>query len=510
MGAGRKPPDSSPFDKLLAVGMLALGLVLPAIGAERYSENLSLRKVVPIATWKDGVVRGLGAFQPIAPVAVPPCLAHWKPGKNTRWVHFSGDNRVTFPDGRTLTLPEREKIEFFENDGPRLPDSSTRAAATSYFRKIAPGVSSWSQECLSAKEPVWVEGCVQGEELVPCKGQQTILLTAGGAPVRAAWFTGRMAGGIALGALGVFLLTAGAVTTFQRERSTVIALARRRGISSGFTVLSALLIASIIATISGAIGWASSPGPWILTGAVGFLLAASILLGLRRMRLLSVVRRLLVDTRNTSLASAPADVNELAVRIPDDVSTVEGFRPSERHAVVKYRITERYVQPFGQQERVIERTVAEGAHPRRIAIEDASGRGLLDLAHCELDVAPETPIDSLEALPQWIESLPRSPQHVSYQVQWSVAAPGESLLIYGGVERVMPPSSDGQVVADYRQSPECPMVAGLEEDPIIAFVGDEQQLLAEVRRELLALSIGVVLWLTTAGVAGFALHSIVR
>ncbi len=490
---------------LLRVMLTLLGLVAIAIGVHNAQANEADLRRIPFPASKaeraKGVVRGLATFHPGGTFPVPPCIAGWKSGKNTKHTHFSGDNRVELEGGETYELSETQKIELFRNEPPRRPTGGD-AATVSYLQRIKPDVREFqSIRCLSETEAVWVEACTKGKTLIGCDApQDPILLTVGGPSVRATYLTSHAQGALALIVLGAVLALLGVTAWFVHLRAVVKLLARKRGVSPPGVLLFVYIAIGAVGSLASSFAWTTIYGPWFFCVFVAIFFSSVAVLVVTRLRTLGAARRILLDTETSGLADAAAPDRELAVRVAPDAPQVEGFRHGEQHAIVRFRIVEGWAfKSSNNKTSVHEREVVASGYPKYIPILDGTGRGVLAIEHCRIDGGAEPPItwqDGMPSAPSWLASaigtLPRSETHRYYRAEWVVAERDDPLLIYGGVDRVLPSSVGVPDGAAYRFDPNIPLVRGRDGDPAFAYVGLESSLLAALARERAALALALL------------------
>lgn len=460
------------------------------------------------------MIRGLARLEAIEPNPVVPCIASHKKGKNTRWVHLNGDVRVRFDDGRTFTVPDAATVEFFENTHPTgaglVPLDLARVRAR--LKQIDASVTSWKLACLGPQEQVWVEACATSdEELRGCAEHDGhVLLTPGGPSIRAQWLTGHAHGFVALGLLGMVLLLRITWGAASSGRTVIGRLAEQSAVPGAGTATGVVTALFSLGAFISLATWATTYGPWFLCAFVAGLAVLLVVSLLRRLRVLGAARRVLVETETSRLHGASHDANELAVHVAHDAPLVDGFRAGARHAAVQLSIEEGYAKRSGSKTVVAQKKVLRGAHPRFVPIEDASGRGVLDLNGCELDVPLEPAVQwkGAAATPAWVVerfgALEESQTHRYFVVGWRAVDPGEPLLIYGGVERVAPSAVGGEDVTVYRIAPEIPVVRSREGRTSIAHVGAEAPLLRAIGLERAVASAVMVLAVVASAASGWA------
>jgi hypothetical protein len=500
-------------------GRSSLLLLLPAMGlfaaaailGPRYVADLRvLDKTVIPPEGTDGTVRSYATFHPEGATPVPPCLVRWKQGKIYNYTSMSGDNRVELPNGRKLVFNAHQRLEFFLDTVPFQPRAQdhTHELSEAYWRKIQPDATYHAKLCLTESEIIWLEGCVQGDQLVACDNQDDGLLINPGGPKRHRMYTlSRAHGTIGLGMLGAVFLILALNAKIRVSRRLVEDLARWRNIVPGQTA-GAIAAVFLFVTLFSLVLWATAFGPWFAFAGAMVIILASLVAAIMRLRVLGAARRLLHEMQTSRLHSRETGTRELAVRIAPDAPTVAGFRPGDQYALVQFQIKEFYKEQLDNKTTTKQRDLAQGSFPRHVQVVDASGPGMLETGHCVLDAEPQMKLQSAELQqPEWlvqvIGQLPRSPTHEEYAVDWRVAQPGDPLLIYGGVERVRPDLVGASVPAQYRQTPELPLIRGSAASPALVHVGDEATLLSSVKMERMTRVAGILI-LVSALVAGVA------
>lgn len=455
-----------------------------------------------------GVVRGRATLVPATPKDLPACLVSHKKGKNTAWVTLRGDLTARVGD-ETLALPSSSSLEFLEHLRP-----TNAGLASSVFASVHQAMPQLAKSggykitCLGPEEPVWIEACRRGEDLVPCAGTKAVVLTVGGGAARADW---ERSYGVAFGVLALF----GAVLflrvvmvpfTYAREVVETLAVHGGRRPPGGDGVYWTVLMVNLLLLPISFAFWGSPIGPWITGGVVGGLVASFLVASARRLPRLLTARRVLRASRTAPLHTAdPGARRELAVRVTTDAPTIVGPTGGQ-HAYLRCSLQEAYAERSGSKTVVRMRAAGSGMMPRAVPIEDDSGRGWLDLQHCILDSGDEPSVD-LDAgnLPPWLpELLGRSveagPGHRHFTLTWKALDPGEPLLLYGGVERALPGAADAVVEArhGYREPATVPIVRGTPDARTVAYVGDELHLLGALRLELVARTAVTLLMLAAA------------
>jgi hypothetical protein len=504
--------------KLLVFPFVALAMFAMVFGVWNALDNAHALAIVGKPTKANGMVRGLATFRPEGTYPVPPCIASYKRGKSTNHTHFSGDNRVRFDDGAEYVLPETQKIEFFQNDGPeRAAGKALSTATRSYLSRIKPDVKEFqSVACLTPNEKVWVEACVYDGALVGCADRaDPVLLTVGGADARTSYVMSHAHGSIALALLGFGVLLLVVTAPYRHGRRVVRDLARRHGVTGAETFAIVLFAIGALGSFISLATWSTQYGPWFLCAFVALLAILTLSTTIGRLRILGAARRALIATETTQLNSEQGLDRELAVHVAEDAPPIEGFRGGDRHAIVRFRIVESYAEKQGSKTVVATRDVLEGVYPKLVPIVDASGRGMLALDHCTIDVP-----DQKEALwvgrptsPSWFSEtfeLEPSPTHRGYVAFWGAVQPGDPLLIHGGVERVRPATVGAAENPGYRAPDEIPLVRGQEHAPAIAYVGTEATLTRGIATERVALIILVLLSGGATAAAAIAFASVLH
>lgn len=491
-----------------AVACVVGGLRVHAILLAPDATALRVASTPTAAEREKGVVRGRATLVAATPKDLPACLVSHKKGKNTAWVTLRGDLTAHLGD-ETYELPTRTSIEFLEHLRPTnagLP-SSVFASVHQAMPHLAKS-GAYKITCLGPEEPVWIEACKRGEALVPCAGADAVVLTVGGGAARADW---ERSYGVAWGVLAlfgavVFLRLAMVPFTYAREVVDTLAAHGGRAAPAGDGVYWTLLMVNVLLLPIAFAFWKSPIGPYV-SGAVVLGLVGSFLVATaRRLPRLVAARRVLRGSRTAPLHGVdPGARRELAVRVTADAATLVG-PTGGRHAYIRCSVQENVAEKSGTKTVLRMRPAGSGMMPRAIPIEDASGRGWLDLQHCELDSGDEPAVD-LHAgnIPPWLPELlghplEAGPGHRHWTLTWKAIDPGEPLLLYGAVERALPGAADAVVEArhGYREPATVPVVRGSAEARTVAYVGDEGHLLQAIRLELGARAVITLLMLGAA------------
>ncbi len=522
----RRPTAASQSPWLVITLVLFVGGVgLAVLGVHRVF-TLFFGDAVPMkiaatpassAERRAGVVRGYATILGDGQAPLPPCLVSHKVGKNKKWMHLTGDATVRLiSDGLELHLPGGTRVELFNDTFPN-GGGITQAVYDRVHARL-PHLrekGAWRISCVGPRDQVWIEGCTQGGQLGACAGVDKVVITPGDPALRVAWEKSRVMRWGAAALFGLLVALRLAAAAFGYPREVVLALARHEGRgavepSGAYWAVLAVFCLGLPITFSFA-EWVF--GPWVTGGAIVGLSLLFVIAMVMRVITLGRARRILVGTATTRLYDAEGARRELAVRVTDDAPTIEGFRPGARHAFVRFTIDEQVAETIGNKTRTSSQIVAQGSHPRYVPIQDTSGRGMLDLRHCVLDVLDE-PDNQFqpEHVPPWLpqtleQPIVRSSGHRGFTVTWKALDVGEPLLVFGPLERVMP----GDVGATlegregYREPATVPIVRGSEGTRAIAYVGDERHLLTRITLERGGLAcLLVVLPAAMAGLAALA------
>jgi len=468
-----------------------------------YMEELSTvaKSSIP-GEGKDGPLRAWGAFRPDGINPLPPCIVKWKSGKNYNFRSFHGENVVTFDNGQTLRLKERQALEFFQNSQPIRPRKSDAETekADAYFRQEHSDTSYSFLHCLSETERVWIEGCVRNGHIAGCGGPKSeVTITPGGPELRRRYILIHAFGVLALILLGAGAICIGLIEQFRYSGRLLDEFARRRtGRMPGDTTVSFAAAGGVICALT-LFTWPSLPGPIVtLLGAIvtiGILFTEAI----RRWRVLGAARDYLDSKVTAPLHSPPGSAQEWAVQVPPNAPMHEGFYVGSSHALVQFEIVEHYVEEVAGKRVKRERQVAKSNVPQGLAIVDASGPGVLETTYCiiEAQKMPNIALSYASHSPSWFaeinRALPRAPIHEGYVIQWSVIEPGDLLFIHGEAGRIRSDTAGSSMPAGYRGPPEVPLIRGTTGTSAIVHLGEKSKLRSGIAAELRAHVIGLIL-----------------
>lgn len=364
--------------------------------------------------------------------------------------------------------------------------------------------------CVAHGETVFFEGCAVGGYLTGC-GVTPLTVTTGDGTAQpridahASAVAGRLAGGAAA------LVAALAWLWYVlRARPLADALLRRAGPVSPFSswpqVFGVVGAALLCALVQGANIGASPAGSALSRGRPGYLFGlvvcavAAVLVVVVRHRRRNLERAMapVREAQTVPLREARGGVVELAVRVRDGGAPAAGLLDRRPHAWVEVRVEETIA--VGKQQ--VTRLVAREYWPARIPVADASGDGLIDPKHAEVDLRSRVTTFkegsggavalALAASP--IGPLRPSATHLRWSVEESVLDPGETLYALGQCRRIEDPKAAGSYRADSTMA----VVGGDPNDRIILHAGDERSLLRSIGLE------GGYLDLLTAALAGVA------
>ncbi|MDO9016441.1 MAG: hypothetical protein Q8S73_45470 [Deltaproteobacteria bacterium] len=364
--------------------------------------------------------------------------------------------------------------------------------------------------CIAHGETVFLEGCVEGGFLTGC-GVTPLTVTTGDGTAQpridahASAVAGRLAGGAAA------LVAALAWLWYVlRARPLADALLRRAGPVLPFAawpqvfgVAGAALLCAIVQVAnitSSPAGSALSRGrPGYLFGLVVCAVAGVLVVVVRhRRRNLDRAMAPVREAETVPLRDARGGVVELAVRVRDGGAPATGLLDKRPHAWVELRVEETIAVGKTQ----VTRLVAREYWPARIPVVDASGDGLIDPKHAEVDLRSSVTTfkeGSISAVARALAASPVGPlrpsaTHLRWSVEESVLDPGETLYVLGQCRRIEDPKAAGSYRADSTMA----IVGGGPEDRIILHAGDERSLLRSIGLE------GGYLDLLTAALAGVA------
>jgi hypothetical protein len=503
--AGARPKNPSQRRTALVflffVGLAALGIAWLELARARRLYVEDLGRVLHPST-DPRVVHDVGRAEPASGARFGVCHVEFKDTsrkakyKPLRDVHDG--TIVVLADGRRLALAGTTPIDFSPWQGdalPREPSSDELKRLLSVLpERDAKGT--FRAACLSPAHDVFVAGCVEADSLVPCSSRETVMLAPGGRPAARTWLTVHAAGSIGFACMLLMLplLCAWFFAAHLRAVTrTLGAHARGRPTrkSSLATVAFVVSLGAIVALIVRVTPlWDNTVGPVVGLALTLSLCAVVVFRLVTRVFQVSAALRVVTHTETTALESrSPEKLRELSVRVSSDAPTRQA--PDGRPvSLVRVEIDDK-TPPLDL--------------PRRIPVEDASGRGVLDLERAVLDVLPGggdvRTIRSIRELlttlgatqaeaddligyrPETYQQKGKTRSH-SYACKWWSIAPGAPLLVYGDVQRVPPGEAQetGTAEPGYREVPTMPLVhAGTH--GMIVYVGEEAELARKLRRE---------------------------
>lgn len=491
-----------------AYGLFFLMIALVAGGANL--ANLSapgadfqrLHRPVSAAERHAGIVRGTGTFRGTDPHGV--CVVEYQVrtsnGRNnnawrTQSSYATGLDSV-FKQGRDAWTVAPADFTF----DPWLPtvlsgEEDARARQSLGF----PGDGRVVRQCARPGRPVFVEGCVaRGRTLGACPDGSLTVLTAGdGTPrARLAARASDIAGQLSVSYIALVLLA----LYGRRAARTAVPVDALRALHSapepphptgtywlvgslGAVACFALLVLPDRDSFTG--GYALGA----VALAIGAATTASFRARRAALRLASVSTQALETVPLARGGESPAEV---AVRVRADAPTIQlpGHRP---RAFVRVVLRARPSSASAPAPRVV--TLS---WPARLAVEDASGPGIVTLADADLDLrATFRTVARAEAgtllaayaatalgddVPSWTNPL--------LEVSESYLDPGEALYLLGAVQHIPDFGSAGQ----YREATMVPVLTPTPDGTLIAHAGTKATLRASLRRErtYLAASAGVI------------------
>jgi len=365
--------------------------------------------------------------------------------------------------------------------------------------------------CVAHGETVFVEGCLDGHgDLSSCGASPLTITTGDGtAQPRIDAHASAIAGRLAYGASALVMVLA-YLWYVLRARPLADALLRRAGPVPPFAawpqVIAVAALAASAVVVQGAVVWSAAAGSAASRGRPGYVFAtlvcaASAVLALavrHRRQNLDRAMAPVKEAETVPLREARGGVVELAVRVRDDGAPVTALLDAKPHAWVELRVEETCTR--GRQQ--VTRLVARRYWPALIPVSDASGDGLLDPAHAELDLRSTVKTVKHGSGSALAVALARSPigplrptdGHLHWTVEQSVLDPGEALYVLGQCRRIEDPKAAGS----YRMVSTMAAVGGTEADRIIVHAGNERSLLRSIGLERSYLD------LLTAALAGVA------
>lgn len=435
---------------------------------------------------------------------------HYVSGKNggwridARWRRSAG----AVVEAQGLSILPGEPVVFDPFD-PLVVGPADEAWFRTVLADVPPG-GRLRAHCVANGETVFVEGCTHGMVLTSCAAEALTITTGDGtAQPRIDAHASAIAGRLAFGASALV-----AVLTYlwyvMRARPLADALLRRAGPVRPFSawpqVAGIATLTAFTALAQGVVVWTASAGSAASRGRPGYVFAtlvcaASAVLALavrHRRQNLNRAMAPVQEAETVPLREARGGVVELAVRVRDVGETVAGVLDAKPHAWVELRVEETCVR--GKQQ--VTRLAARRFWPALIPVSDASGNGLLDPTHAELDLRSTVKTlkhDSGSALAMALAQSPIGPLkpadgHLHWTVEQSVLDPGEALYVLGQCRRVEDPKAAGS----YRMDSTMAAVGGTKADRIIVHAGNERSLLRSIGLERSYLN------LLTAALAGVA------
>jgi hypothetical protein len=365
--------------------------------------------------------------------------------------------------------------------------------------------------CVASGETVFVEGCLDGYAyLAGCGGSPLTVTTGDGtAQPRIDAHASAIAGRLAFGAAALVAVLA-YLWYVMRARPLAGALLRRAGAAPAFAawpqVIAIATLTAFTALAQGVVVWSAAAGSAASRGRPGYVFATLVCAASAVLALVVRHRRQNLDramapvreAETVPLREARGGVVELAVSVRDGGAPVTGVLDSKPHAWVELRVEETCVR--GKQQ--VTRRAARSFWPALIPVTDASGDGLLDPTHAELDL--RSTVKSVKhgggsALAMALAQSPIGPLrptegHLHWTVEQSALDPGETLYVLGQCRRIEDPKAAGS----YRMDSTMAAVGGTEADRIIVHAGNERSLLRSIGLERSYLD------LLTAALAGVA------
>lgn len=459
-----------------------------------------------------GTAQANGVFRFSAPLRAatgerPPICAvvheHYVSGKNGGWrrdgswlrsagatLHGS-PSRVRSGDGRPLRVRPDEPVDLDPFD-PLV----VAPADEPWFRTVLADVPMGGRlraHCVAHGETVFVEGCADADGALTACGPRPLTITTGDGTAQpridahANTVAGQLAGGAAA-LVGVLAF----LWYVVRARPLAEALLRRAGPSPRFDVwrpiLGAAAFVILCALAQGVTAWTAAAGSAASRGGPGYLLgilvcavAGVLALVVRRRgqrldRAMAPVR----EAVTVPLRDARGGVVELAVTVREGES-VSGVLGGGAHAWVEVRVEETCAHGKSQ----VVHLAARKCWPARVPVRDASGDGLIDLTHAELDL--RSTVKTFKQGDELATALARTPVgalsprsgHLHWTVEQSVLDPGEALYVLGQCARIEDPKAAGSYRADSTMA----VVGGSADARIIVHAGTERSLLRSIGLE---------------------------
>ncbi len=369
-----------------------------------------------------------------------------------------------------------------------------------WFRTVLGSVPAGGRlraHCVANGEAVFLEGCVDsGSAFLTGCGATPLTITTGDgtAQPRIDAHASTVAGQLAAGAAGLVAVMA-YLWYLLRARPLADALLRRAGPVSATALwpqAAAIVTGATLGAIAqGMMVWTAADGtaasrsrPGYLAGLLVCAVAGVLALVVRRRRqVLDRAMKPVQEAETVPLCDARGGVVEIAVNVRNDAPCVAGILDAQPHAWVEIRVEE--TNNVGK--RNVTRLAARKFWPAKVAVRDASGVGLLDLTHAELDL--RSTVANFKdgsagrlatALAQSaIGTLRPGPGHVRWTVEQSVLDPGETLYVLGQCTRV----EDPRAASSYRADSTMAVVGGAPNARIIVHAGNERSLLHSIGLE---------------------------
>lgn len=441
-----------------------------------------------------GRTRGVAKVSAVPGAPYGACRARQRSKKGGSFKHVRdahGGSIVTFEDGSQWQVPASTNVEF----GPWTPDPLPRDPDDAELVRFLQGIGEMSHSgtmelfCLHQEEVVYVHACAgPARTLVACDGESAVVMSPGRSvePIRTA-IRARVVGaisGIGFGVLVVALMARLAVRVPREIVSMLAAYAKGRPWSRFSRPVIWFWLPILVGVPAFLLCRLGVPGhvlgPWLSLILVIVLTGLYAEWTLRRLVELAAARRVVSRTTTTLLRSpVTGERCELSLRVTPDAPT--------------------YVGPSGGMHAAIRVVIAEDPEendiPGAIPVQDASGRGLLDLRGCVLDVMPDLANEPMtpSAAEKLLADLGVKAEVIRIKgnkggtrpvtVSWYSLDPGDPLLVYGSIERVLP--SEAGVAGDpgYRDGVPQPVVRARSKD-VVVYMGQEALLLRRITREL--------------------------
>ena len=435
---------------------------------------------------------------------------HYVSGKNGGWRLDASWRRSAgaVVEAQGLSILPGEPVVFDPFD-PLVVGPADEAWFRTVLADVPPG-GRLRAHCVANGETVFVEGCTHGMVLTSCASVPLTITTGDGtAQPRIDAHASAIAGRLAFGASALVMALA-YLWYVMRARPLADALLRRAGPVPPFAawpqVVGIATLTALTALAQGLVVWSASAGSAASRGRPGYVFATLVCAASAVLALVVRHRRQNLDramapvreAETVPLREARGGVVELAVSVRDVGAPVTGVLDSKPHAWVELRVEETCVR--GRQQ--VTRLAARSFWPALIPVADASGDGLLDPAHAELDLrstVKSVKHGSGSALSMALAQSPIGPLrptegHLHWTVEQSVLDPGEALYVLGQCRRVEDPKAAGS----YRMDSTMAAVGGTEAERIIVHAGSERSLLRSIGLERSYLD------LLTAALAGVA------